>query len=88
VSAAHCCPSSPCPICDAARAARRAERGLDTTTIGTLEATIGALRERALAAEARVRDLEETVGELVALADERCGCGTVFERYCSGCDLP
>jgi hypothetical protein len=45
-------------------------------------------RERALAAEARVRDLEETVGELVALVDERCGCGTVFERYCSGCDLP
>jgi hypothetical protein len=26
-------------------------------------------RERALAAEARVRDLEETVGELVALVD-------------------
>jgi hypothetical protein len=45
-------------------------------------------RERALAAEARVRDLEETVGELVALVDERCGCGTVFERYCSGCDFP
>jgi hypothetical protein len=44
-------------------------------------------RERALAAEARARDLEETVGELLGLVDERCGCGTVWERYCRGCDL-
>jgi hypothetical protein len=69
------------------REMRRRERGLDTTTIGTLEATIKALRETNLRLENLLRAKDETIGELLGIVDERCDCGCEWQRYCRGCDL-
>jgi hypothetical protein len=46
--------------------------------VGPWEKRLQAMRERALAAEARVRDLEDTVGELLALVEEN-------PRWCVDC---
>jgi hypothetical protein len=42
---------------------------MDQATFEAMAKDDAALRERALAAEARVRDLEETVGELLMLSE-------------------